>query len=56
MKATQKREVTIHLELTEAEAVWLKAYMQNGFMEPEPDDVAEMRRNFFEALNSVTSF
>ena len=58
MKSKTETSQTIHLELTEIEAAWLRAYVQNypGKGE-EATDEYDMRKALFDALtpNSTTT-
>ena len=57
MQAEARREVRYSLEMNEAEALWLKARMQNacdcGCDCEEGSDDAEMRGAFFHAMRRV---
>jgi hypothetical protein len=48
-------EIEVVLTLTEAEARWLKAYMQNarGALSDEPPADSDMRMRFWKALEKV---
>jgi|LauGreDrversion4_2_1035121.scaffolds.fasta_scaffold590497_2 hypothetical protein len=57
MKAEVKQEVTVTLQLSEQEALWLKANVQNPFRDgPEEPGDTEMRRVFWDALKDVQLF
>ena len=56
MKANIKKTTTYNLELTEAEAAWLRGVMQNPLYdvdteEEHPHD-AEFRESFYNALSA----
>jgi hypothetical protein len=52
MKIQIEQKVTVILELTEAEALWLKVHLQNS-VDPDEDRYnGEMRSRFWNALNS----
>ena len=48
-----KKEIKITLVLTEEEARWLKAMVQNPWGENEPIKSSEMRERFWNALSEV---
>ena len=50
MKAKAKRQIVIHLELTEAEAKLLLGTIQNPTSDDEPDDVADFRSDLFHVI------
>ena len=54
MQVNSKKVVKIQLILTEKEARWLMAYVQNPRCEPqdEPSGDAEMRKQFFNSIKS----
>lgn len=57
MKVQSKREIEVVLTLNETEAKWLVGLMQNPLVSQnmpaqESATNAEMRRQYFEALNS----
>jgi len=51
MQSRTETKHTVHLELTEKEATWLRAYVQNyvGTLE-EPTEEYDMRKALFDAL------
>jgi len=53
VKVTSAKEIIITLELNCFEACWLKSTLQNplNFEDETPED-ADMRRMFFDAINS----
>lgn len=55
MLVTTKKEVTVTLTLTEAEAYILKAMMQNPACSPSDEsiDVANLRQGLFNELKNV---
>ena len=51
MKSKTETSQTIHLELTEIEAAWLRAYVQNYVGQgEEPTEEYDMRKALFDAL------
>lgn len=54
MQVSSKTVVKIQLTLTEKEARWLMAYIQNPMCDPqdEPAEDAEMRKQFFNSIKS----
>ena len=53
MKVTSAKEITVTLELNYKEAHWLRGVMQNYIgAEKEEREDADMRRMFFDAINS----
>lgn len=51
-----EKRITVTLTLEEREARWLKSLVQNPIgctMEEEPEEHAEIRRRFWEALHEV---
>jgi len=53
MEVETKREFTVTLKLSEQEARWLKAVVQNPLSEDEGKVDSEMRQVFWDALNLV---
>ena len=53
MKARCIRTTVVKLELTEAEVIWLKDYMQNSLMTDEDTHTKNMREKFFTTLSGV---
>ena len=53
MKATTIRTTVVKLELTEAEALWLKEYTQNSLMSDEDTYTKNMREKFFTAISDA---
>jgi hypothetical protein len=51
MKVTVHKEITVTLHLTQDEAEWLHAAMQNQFIKEESPFDAQMRRQLFDATN-----
>ena len=51
MKAERHVQIEVSLRLTEDEAIWLHAVMQNPWCENESQDRKTMREKFFETLN-----
>ncbi len=56
MKATAVKQIEVQLDLTHAEALWLKAAMQNAWSPTEPDNTCAMRENLFNALKVALEF
>jgi len=52
MKIWAKTQVTVHIELTSREAIWLRDYMQNacGNLEEEDEETSKMRYKLFTDL------
>ena len=56
MQSRTETKQTIHIELTEKEAAWLRAYVQNYVGQgEEPTDEYDMRKALFDALTPNTS-
>lgn len=53
MKTIIKNEITVVLKLDESEAKWLKAIMQNAFVDKETKTDSEMRMKFWDALKEI---
>ena len=53
MKAVTIRTIVVKLELTEAEALWLKDYTQNSLIISEDTYTKNMREKFFTTLSGV---
>jgi len=53
MKATTIQNTVVKLELTEAEALWLKDYTQNSLIPSEDTYTKNMREKFFTAISDA---
>ncbi|MDY0301491.1 MAG: hypothetical protein RBQ99_07910 [Trichlorobacter sp.] len=53
MKAVTIRTTVVKLELTEAEALWLKDYTQNSLISNEDTYTKNMREKFFTAISDT---
>ena len=56
MKAEVEQKVTVTLKLSEQEARWLKAMVQNPICDTESIEDSQMRKGFWEALKDVPLF
>ena len=53
MDMSKTEEVTITISLNEKEAEWLKTLMQNPLYDEEDKRDQEMRKTFWDVLNSM---
>lgn len=53
MQVITNQTVTVTLQLTESEAIWLKAVMQNQFWPDEDVETADNRCKLFNALRGA---
>ena len=53
MKAVTIRTTVVKLELTKAEALWLKDYTQNSLITSEDTYTKNMREKFFTAISDA---
>lgn len=49
-RGTSSVNIVIHLELSEAEAQWLRSYLQNPLVDGEPKYDEEFRKSIFNAI------
>ena len=56
MKAEVEETITVTLKLSEHEARWLKAMVQNPIRDGEGREDSQMRERFWEALKDVPTF
>lgn len=53
MEISKTKEITVNISLSEEEAKWLKAIMQNPFHSEEDNRDRRMRKTFWEVLNAM---
>lgn len=56
MKAEVEETITVTLKLSEQDARWLKAMVQNPIRDGESCEDSQMRERFWEALKDVPFF